>query len=283
MKIDKLLPSYIEELATPEPLKEAMLYSLKAGGKRIRPVLLLATIEAFGKDDELGLGTACALEMVHTYSLIHDDLPAMDDDDLRRGKPTNHKVFGEATAILAGDGLLTFSFSVISAITHPSITSDMKLQLIAKLACAAGPEGMVGGQMADMLGENRDLTVEELEFIHNHKTGDMLTYAVEAGAILAEASDEEIFRLKQFAQHVGLAFQIRDDILDVEGDQEIIGKPVGSDDSNQKSTYPQLLTMEGAKNKLNEHIKLAKEYLYSVNIKHSTLEAITDYIAGRDH
>lgn len=282
-KIELLLPDYVNQLNAPESLREAMLYSLQAGGKRIRPMLLLATLEAFGKENEQGLATACAIEMVHTYSLIHDDLPAMDDDDLRRGKPTNHKVFGEATAILAGDGLLTYSFEVISTIDHPLVTNEMKLKLVQHLAVAAGPEGMVGGQMADMLGEDQQLTVDELEYIHQHKTGDMLTFSVVAGAILADATEEEIFKLKQFAKHLGLAFQIQDDILDVEGDTDKIGKPVGSDDNNQKSTYPQLLTMPGAKKKLNEHIILAKEYLYSVNIKHEVLEAITDYVAGRDH
>ncbi|HET7658022.1 MAG TPA: polyprenyl synthetase family protein, partial [Bacillales bacterium] len=172
--MDQLLNDYILQLDTPERLKEAMIYSVQAGGKRIRPVLLLATMEAFGKGSSAGLLVGCAIEMIHTYSLIHDDLPAMDDDDLRRGKPTNHKVFGEAMAILAGDALLTLSFEVISAAKEGDVSAQLKAEIIAKLALAAGAEGMVGGQAADLEAEDKNLTLEALENVHLRKTGRLL-------------------------------------------------------------------------------------------------------------
>ncbi|WP_328703144.1 polyprenyl synthetase family protein [Alkalihalobacterium elongatum] len=283
LELEQQLPNCISGLKAPATLKEAMAYSLSAGGKRVRPVLLLATLHAFNRDEKIGNNIACAIEMLHTYSLIHDDLPAMDDDDLRRGKPTNHKVFGEAMAILAGDALLTYSFQLISEIPNEFATDSMKVKLIQELAKAAGPEGMVGGQVADMEGEGKNLTLEELEYIHYHKTGDLLTYSVLAGAILAGAQEEEIEQLRLFGKELGLVFQIKDDILDIEGDANMIGKPVGSDSGKDKSTYPSLLTMDGAKEKLFEHTNRAKEYLYNVKLENSLLMAITDYIVERDH
>lgn len=280
--VDTNLPSYIEDIVAPEIIKESMVYSLNAGGKRIRPILLFATLHAFGKEEENGLDVACALEMIHTYSLIHDDLPSMDDDDLRRGKPTNHKVFGEAIAILAGDGLLTHSFEIIAK--SNALSDSLKANIIGSLAKAAGPTGMVGGQVADMLGEHKDLNVEELEYIHEHKTGKLLRFAVVAGAIIAGASKEQQECLDQFARHLGLAFQIKDDILDIEGNEEQIGKPVGSDVGKDKSTYPKLLTLEGAKKKCNDHLKSAKEWLKKANVKSDDLLLeIADYIVNRDH
>jgi geranylgeranyl diphosphate synthase, type II len=282
-KIENSLPGYIERLETPKVLKDSMKYSLEAGGKRIRPILLFATLRAFGKDELIGLPVACAIEMIHTYSLIHDDLPSMDNDDLRRGKPTNHKVFGEATAILAGDALLTYSFQILSEINHPEVTPEMKLELISKLAKAAGPEGMVGGQTADIHGEGKQITLEELEDIHKNKTGKLLAYSILAGAILGHANRKQIEKLEQFAYHLGLSFQIRDDILDIEGVQEKIGKPIGSDENKQKVTYPSLLTMAGAKEKLSYHIHEAKKILYDIDFDYSLLEYICDLIATRDH
>ncbi|WP_080845224.1 polyprenyl synthetase family protein [Cytobacillus gottheilii] len=269
-------------LETPQILKDAMIYSLEAGGKRIRPLLLFATLAAFKKDPKIGLEAASAIEMVHTYSLIHDDLPSMDDDDLRRGKPTNHKVYGEAAAILAGDALLTYSFQLIASIQSAETAAATKLALIAEFAKAAGAEGMVGGQVADMQGEEKQLNLEELEYIHVHKTGKLLAYSVIAGALLAEANESLIDKLKAFSYHLGLAFQIRDDILDLEGTEEMIGKPVGSDENNHKSTYPSLLSMEGAKNALKEHISAAKKYLKETALDTAYLEEITDLIAVRD-
>ncbi len=281
--LDHELYKLVEKLDAPSILKESMIYSLKAGGKRIRPLLLFATLAAFGQDPEKGLLAAAAIEMIHTYSLIHDDLPCMDDDDLRRGKPTNHKVFGEAVATLAGDALLTYSFEVMCQIPDQFTSSETKLRLVAELAKAAGTEGMVGGQVADMEAEGKILTLEELEYVHIHKTGRLLRFSVLAGAILADANQEEMDDLSAFAYHLGLAFQIQDDILDLIGDQQLIGKPVGSDTANHKNTYPALLTLEGAKDVLMQQIELAKENLIKTNLNTKLLLEITDLVAARDH
>nr|WP_246593785.1 farnesyl diphosphate synthase [Evansella tamaricis] len=280
-QIDDRLPHFIENLEAPSSLKKAMEYSLRAGGKRLRPMLLLATLHAFQKPFHLGYEVACAIEMIHTYSLIHDDLPAMDDDDLRRGLPTNHKVFGEAMAILAGDGLLTQSFQIISSLK--SVDDITKIKLIQCISKAAGPEGMVGGQVADLEGEGKLLSVEELQEIHHHKTGDLLAVSVESGAILGKATEEVVHALGTFAKHLGLAFQIKDDILDVEGDEETIGKPVGSDEGNDKSTYPRILGMENAKDKLQFHLSAAKKCLYELDINHTLLLEITEYVGARSN
>ncbi|MFL6517287.1 MAG: polyprenyl synthetase family protein, partial [Bacillus sp. (in: firmicutes)] len=223
------------------------------------------------------------IEMIHTYSLIHDDLPSMDNDDLRRGKPTNHKVFGDAIAILAGDALLTYSFEVVGNIPSEFASDATKLKLVIELARAAGTEGMVGGQVADMEGEGKSLTLEELEYIHIHKTGKLLRFSVLAGAIIADASQNQLENLSSFAHHLGLAFQIQDDILDLVGNQQLIGKPVGSDTTNHKSTYPQLLTLKGATEALQKQIKLAKEYLGMTGLNTNLLMEITDLVASRDH
>ncbi|MCM3091528.1 polyprenyl synthetase family protein [Cytobacillus sp. AMY 15.2] len=277
------LKEYVHKLKAPAEIKESMLYSLEAGGKRIRPMLLFATLAAFGEDTLKGLWSAAAIEMIHTYSLIHDDLPSMDNDDLRRGKPTNHKVYGEAFAILAGDALLTYSFQTIAETPDEFASAEMKLSLIRVLSRAAGAEGMVGGQAADIKGEGKQLAIEDLEYIHVHKTGKLLECSVVSGAILANANEETIQALSHFAFHLGLAFQIRDDILDLEGTEEIIGKPVGSDESKNKSTYPALLTMNGAKEALEYHIRSAKEKLKETGLQTELLEEITDLIANRDH
>ncbi|TXC92303.1 polyprenyl synthetase family protein [Metabacillus litoralis] len=279
--IETRLPDYIKELEAPETIKEAMLYSLKAGGKRLRPILVLALLHTYGKREELGIATACAIEMIHTYSLIHDDLPCMDDDDLRRGKPTNHKVFGEAVAVLAGDGLLTQSFSLI--VNDPYCSQENKLRLVSELVNAAGAQGMVGGQIADMQGEAKALSLEELQSIHENKTGKLLQYSIISGAILADAPENDIEKLRKIGYHLGLAFQIRDDILDIEGNEQIIGKPVGSDTLNEKTTYPKILTMQGAKAKLDEHITQAKKLIDHLSVQSSILVQICELIAKRDH
>ncbi len=281
--VEEKLVSYANELQCPNVLREAMAYSLEAGGKRLRPLLLFATLQAFGKERNLGVGAACALEMIHTYSLIHDDLPCMDDDDLRRGKPTNHKVFGEAMAVLAGDGLLTYAFQVIMAYEQKEISADKKVRLVLELAKAAGPEGMVGGQVADMEAEGKRLTIEELEYIHKHKTGKLLEFAVLAGAILSDATKEQEEKLLAFAKYVGLAFQIRDDILDVEGTEEEIGKPIGSDVSNEKSTYTTLFTVDKAKGILEDTIVKAKDAIGSLQLQDEYLLSICDLIAKRNN
>jgi geranylgeranyl diphosphate synthase type II len=281
--IDKQVAAYTSSLEAPAVLKDAMLYSLEAGGKRIRPLLLFATLHAFQKDYSIGVPAACALEMIHTYSLIHDDLPSMDNDDLRRGKPTNHKVFGEATAILAGDGLLTYAFQVIASNHHPAVTPAMNLRLVMELAKAAGPEGMVAGQVADMEAEEKTLTVEQLEYVHRNKTGRLLEFSVLAGAILARASQEQIEKLLVFARNLGLAFQIRDDILDVEGTEEEIGKPIGSDAENKKSTYTTLFTLEEAKNILRKTIATAKDAVVSLGLADEYLLEICELVANRNN
>jgi len=281
--VEEKLVSYANELQCPNVLREAMAYSLEAGGKRLRPLLLFATLQAFGKEKTLGVGAACALEMIHTYSLVHDDLPCMDDDDLRRGKPTNHKVFGEAMAVLAGDGLLTYAFQVIMAYEQKEITAEKKVRLVLELAKAAGPEGMVGGQVADMEAEGKQLTIDELEYIHKHKTGKLLEFAVLAGSILSDATKEQEEKLLAFAKYIGLAFQIRDDILDVEGTEEEIGKPIGSDVSNEKSTYTTLFTVDRAKDILEETIAKAKDAISSLQLQDEYLLSICDLIAKRNN
>ncbi len=281
--LESELTESVSRLNAPSIIKESMLYSLEAGGKRIRPLLLFATLASFGENPNKGLKTAAAIEMIHTYSLIHDDLPSMDNDDLRRGNPTNHKVFGDAMAILAGDALLTYSFQLISETDNEHANAETKLLLINELSKAAGAEGMVGGQVADILGEDREVTLEDLEYIHVHKTGKLLSCSVVSGAILSGAKEETIKILSDFAYHLGLAFQIRDDILDLEGTEEVIGKPVGSDEANHKGTYPAILTLAGAKEALHHHILLAKNKLVETGLNTALLSEITDLIASRDH
>lgn len=280
--LENQLEAFIERLHAPAHIKESMLYSLQAGGKRIRPLLLFATLKAFGLEPKMGLFPAAAIEMIHTYSLIHDDLPSMDDDDLRRGKPTNHKVFGEALAILAGDGLLTYSFQVLAEMPEEYASAETKLALISLLSTAAGAEGMVGGQVADIEGEGKQLTLEEMEYIHLHKTGKLLVCSVMTGVTIAQASREQAVSLEKFAQHLGMAFQIRDDILDVEGNQDLIGKPLGSDIENSKSTYPLLLTMDGAKEAMQKHFEAAKYHLHATGLATQILEDIADLVVARE-
>lgn len=281
--IEDYLFTYVQELTIPEDLKSSMLYSLKAGGKRLRPVLVLALLNAYGKNEEDGIPVGCAVEMIHTYSLIHDDLPCMDDDDLRRGKPTNHKVYGEATAVLAGDALLTESFRLITSQLSSGVSADKKLRIVDELVKSAGALGMVGGQFDDMEAEQKQVSLAELESIHARKTGKLLTFSVAAGAMPAGASDDDIEKLREFSYHIGIAFQIRDDILDLEGSEEKIGKRVGSDTANEKSTYPSLLTLSGAKEKLHEHITRAKEIVSNLQLEQQLLHDLCDLIASRDH
>ncbi|SFP23591.1 polyprenyl synthetase family protein [Salibacterium halotolerans] len=280
-EIDERMPSYIERMEGPGTLKEAMVYSVQAGGKRVRPLLMLAAVSAFRPVEEQDYQAACSVEMVHTYSLIHDDLPAMDDDDYRRGMLTNHKVYGEAFAVLSGDGLLSKAFEMISTLTH--VGDDRKIRMVMELARSSGLEGMTGGQAADLEGENQTLALHELEYIHDHKTGALLTYAITAGAVLGGAPEEDIKNLKLFARELGLVFQIRDDILDIEGDESEMGKAPGSDEGSNKSTYPSLLSMEGAKEKLVFHAEKAKSFLPGSSSYTSLLNDFVDYVAERIH
>ena len=279
---NNLVPA-LEQQGVPSSLYESMKYSLMAGGKRLRPMLVLAVLEALDKPIERGIPFAVALEMIHTYSLIHDDLPAMDDDDLRRGKPTNHKVFGEATAILAGDALLTRAFSYIAEQygERADVTARTTVNLIAELGKRAGATGMVGGQMADIEGETKQLDLEQLEFIHRHKTGDLLIAALRGGGYLAEATEAQMDALTRYGVCIGLAFQIKDDILNVEGDAAELGKAVGSDADRQKATYPSLLGLAESKERLVALIDEARAALADAGIEHSALSPLADYVRNR--
>jgi geranylgeranyl diphosphate synthase, type II len=277
---DKMI-NYLNMLNAPATLKDSMLYSISAGGKRLRPILALAVMESFQKDPLHVLDAACAIEFVHTYSLIHDDLPSMDNDDYRRGKLTSHKVYGEAQAILAGDALLTESFSLIT--DNAYLNPNQKVRLLSVLSRAAGAEGMVGGQVEDLEGENKELTLQELESIHEKKTGKMLECSVITGGIAAGASDDELLALQLYARHIGIAFQIQDDILDITGNQVDLGKPIGSDEVNQKTTYPKLLGLDGAQNEMKNHIRISLEHLGKINRDTGILASIADYIIKRNH
>ncbi|MGM9987079.1 MAG: polyprenyl synthetase family protein [Bacillaceae bacterium] len=278
--LEAYMNEQIEEIQGPSVLKEAMLYSLSAGGKRIRPALLFATLEAFGKDTKVGLPIAAALEMVHTYSLIHDDLPCMDDDDLRRGKPTNHIVFGEANAVLAGDALLTHAFLMITK-AKEQIQSDILLAIVEEFAQAAGPEGMIAGQVLDMEAEGKVITIKQLEEIHRNKTGRLLVFPLVAAGLLAGATKEQVEQLREVGYLIGLAFQIQDDILDVEGTESEIGKPVGSDISNEKSTYTTLYSLGEAKMILKNTVEQAKEKIQLIGIDATYLLNLCDVIMTR--
>ncbi len=278
--VNQAIIKTIEDMQIPTTLKNSMLYSIKAGGKRIRPILMIASTEAFDGKKEDVLPVAIALELIHTYSLIHDDLPAMDDDDLRRGQPTNHIQFDEATAILAGDALLTVAFQIITEAEN--LSADQKVTIINRLSIASGASGMVAGQILDLEAEDKTVSLGELEQIHRLKTGELLIFAVEMGAYLAGASQDHIHAIKQYGHHIGLIFQIQDDILDVEGVQAKLGKQVGSDQSNEKSTYPKLLGIEGAIKAKEDNIVLANQALIKANVSNSTLASLIDYLSKRD-
>ncbi|WP_425283887.1 polyprenyl synthetase family protein [Lentibacillus halodurans] len=275
------LRHHLHQLDVPERLKASMIYSIQAGGKRLRPVLFMASYNAYNHDLNKALSPAVALEMIHTYSLIHDDLPAMDDDDLRRGQPTNHKKYDEATAILAGDALLTFSFELI--INDPHLTDQQKIHLVQLLSEASGPKGMVAGQILDIEAEKKAVSLEELETIHTLKTGELFRYAIRSGAYLGEATHEQIVHLDEFAHYLGLIFQVQDDILDVTGEPGKTGKPVGSDEANEKNTYVKLLGLEGAIEKKKYYVKKANKALYDANAESSYLMSLADYFSSRDH
>lgn len=264
---------------------DAMEYSLLAGGKRLRPALFLTVLESFGKDIEKYIDFACALEMIHTYSLIHDDLPAMDNDDLRRGKPTNHKVFGEDYAILAGDGLLTHSFSKMlgTALNLPTEDYSLLVKAVNYVSLAAGLEGMLTGQVLDINAEGRNITLDELKLIHKYKTGALFSCAIVSAGILAGASESELVCLKEYADKFGIAFQIIDDILDVIGDEESLGKPVGSDEKNGKQTYPYFLGLEGAKEAAKEASEAAVDALKPLGEKGNNLKELAIYLLNRKY
>ncbi|KAF0218310.1 MAG: geranylgeranyl diphosphate synthase type [Geobacteraceae bacterium] len=278
--LDRFLPMEDE---LPVSLHKAMRYSVFAGGKRVRPILMLAACEAAGGDIALALPAACAMEMIHTYSLIHDDLPAMDDDDFRRGKPTNHKVFGEAVAILAGDALLTEAFILMSRPEHTAkVDSAALLSVIDEIARCAGSRGMVGGQVVDMESEGRtDIDFAMVQYIHTHKTGALIKASVKAGAILGGADKAGVDAITRYGEAVGLAFQIADDILDIEGTTEEIGKDAGSDEARGKATYPAVIGIRQSKERAGELVDLALEALSVFDEKAEPLREIAKYIVYR--
>lgn len=281
--IEAFLESYYGSPFPPKMLRDSMVYSLSAGGKRIRPVLCLASYEACGGRAEDAVPQAASIELIHTYSLIHDDLPAMDNDDLRRGKPTNHKVFGEGMAILAGDGLLTDAFCLLAdkRYRRPSITDAAVAQCVSELAYAAGSQGMVGGQAQDLLSENSEPDPITLAFIHEHKTAALISVSVRMGAILAGADEEKLKKLTLYGESIGLAFQVVDDILDVEGETEVLGKPKGSDEKKKKLTYPRLYGIEESRRKAKELIGTSIGALSVFDAKAEPLRAVAGYLYER--
>lgn len=278
--IDRRLDKYLECKDNPQSIiYEAMRYSVFAGGKRLRPVLMLLVCRMCGGDINEALPFACALEMIHTYSLIHDDLPAMDNDDLRRGQPTSHKKFGEAAAILAGDALLNKAFEVMSDYSGNDTARALKAMSI--IARSSGTEGMIGGQVVDMISEGREITLDELRYLHLNKTGAIIRSACAAGAVTAGADDDEIRAVDKFAKNLGIAFQIQDDILDVTGTEEELGKPIGSDAEEGKNTYVSLLGIERAEEMSKEYSESAKRALDIFGEKADTLKRLTDYLTNR--
>ena len=276
--LDRLVPS---ETTPPEQLHRAMRYSLLAGGKRLRPVLVLAAGEAFGADTDDLMPAACAIEMIHTYSLIHDDLPAMDNDDLRRGRPTCHKAFGEAVAILAGDALLTQAFRVLAA-DAPKRDAERQVRVIREVATAAGTvEALIGGQMADIESEGENVDGSKLEYIHRSKTGAMIAASVVVGGIVAGANGAQIEKLRAYGQRIGLAFQIADDILDVTSTSERLGKTPGKDQAAHKATYPAIHGIAASQTRAREVVEEAVGIVSSLGLKTQVLEEIAQFIIAR--
>ncbi len=281
--VDRALEKCLPNTATqPSLLHEAMRYSVFAGGKRLRPIMLLMTAEMLGQDCQTVAFAGAALELIHTYSLIHDDLPAMDDDDLRRGKPTNHKMYGEAMAILAGDALLTLAFQTITD-PHYMRVCDPPALLAAtrELSVAAGSSGMVGGQVLDVQSEGKPITKQQLEEIHRKKTGKMFSAAVRLGAILSEATAPQFEAVSAYGRHIGLAFQIVDDILDLEGNVEELGKHPRQDLQHKKATYPALYGLEQSKNMAQQLLVRAKQSLSLFGERARYLGVLADFMGSR--
>jgi geranylgeranyl diphosphate synthase type II len=281
--VNRALQAYLPPVRGPAfRVTQAMHYSLFVGGKRLRPILCLAAAEAVGGDPGEALPVACALEMIHTYSLIHDDLPAMDDDDLRRGRPTCHKQFDEATAILAGDGLLTEAFNTMAAAAFRLEGREgVLLEIINLVAAAAGYQGMVGGQMLDLLAEGRRVTLKELETIHRHKTGALLTAAVRAGALLGGGRRADVTSLTTYGEKFGLAFQVTDDLLDVEGETAEMGKAAGMDAKRQKATYPAALGLEATREWARRLVTEAVAVLEPFHYRAEPLRELAQYLLVR--
>jgi len=279
--LDDYLPQTDHE---PAIIHQAMRYSVFAGGKRLRPVMFLASAEAVGGSKEPLLTAACAMELIHTYSLVHDDLPAMDNDDFRRGKPTSHKVFGEAIAVLAGDALLTLAFGLIAKCGRSgNISPQVIVDVIEEVTLAAGSLGMIGGQVVDIQSEDKTVSKELLDYIHSHKTGALFRAAIRAGALMGGAEAEELAALTDYAENLGLAFQITDDILDVEGNSEKLGKTVGSDERKKKSTYPVLYGLAESKKIAADSVAKAVAALDRFGEQAAVLRFLALYLLEREH
>ena len=278
------LKKELQELSYPETIAKGMEYAVLNGGKRLRPFLLFATLELLNEDISKGVKSAIALEMIHSYSLVHDDLPALDNDDYRRGKLTTHKVFGEAEGILIGDSLLTYAFYVLSQKNLELLSSEQIVNIISKTSEYSGINGMIGGQMIDIQSENKKIDLETLKYIHSHKTGKLIKLPIEIACIIANLEKNKREVLEEYADLIGIAFQVKDDILDVEGTFEDLGKPVGSDVDLHKATYPSILGMEESKKILNNTIEKAKEIIKNKfgEEKGKILISLADFIKNRN-
>lgn len=274
---------FLNELTYPSQIAEGMKYAVLNGGKRIRPILLLMILDLFDKDEKLGVPSAAALEMIHSYSLVHDDLPALDNDDYRRGKLTTHKKFGEAEGILIGDALLTHAFYILTEKNLGLLSPEKIVEIVRLTSSYAGINGMIGGQMIDIESENKKIDMETLKYIHKNKTGKLLRLPIEIGCVISDTSKDIREKLEKFADLIGLAFQIKDDILDIEGDFETLGKPIGSDAELNKSTYPSLIGLDESKKLLQEIVDEAKNIIKEnfSEEKGKMLIELTDYIAFR--
>ena len=278
------LKKELQKLSYPETIAKGMEYAILNGGKRLRPFLLFATLELLNQNIEKGVKSAIALEMIHSYSLVHDDLPALDNDDYRRGKLTTHKVFGEAEGILIGDSLLTYAFYVLSQKNLEFLSSEQIVKIISKTSEYAGINGMIGGQMIDIESENKKIDLETLKYIHSHKTGKLIKLPIEIACIIANVEKDKREVLEEYADLIGIAFQVKDDILDVEGTFEELGKPVGSDIDLHKATYPSILGMEESKKILNDTVEKAKEIIKNKfgEEKGKNLISLADFIKNRN-
>ncbi|WP_339018249.1 polyprenyl synthetase family protein [Fusobacterium animalis] len=278
------LKKELKELSYPETIAKGMEYAILNGGKRLRPFLLFVILELLNENINKGVKSAIALEMIHSYSLVHDDLPALDNDDYRRGKLTTHKVFGEAEGILIGDSLLTYAFYVLSQKNLELLSSEQIVNIISKTSEYAGINGMIGGQMIDIQSENKKIDLETLKYIHSHKTGKLIKLPIEIACIIANVEKDKKEVLEEYADLIGLAFQVKDDILDVEGTFEDLGKPVGSDVDLHKSTYPSILGMEESKKILNDTVEKAKQIIKDKfgDEKGKILISLADFIKDRN-
>lgn len=281
--IESSIDSYLAELTYPEVIAEGMKYAILNGGKRLRPILLFMTLDILGKDKTKGIASGVGIEMIHSYSLVHDDLPALDNDDFRRGKLTTHKKFGEAEGILIGDALLTHAFYILTA-RNSHLAPEQIVEIVKLTSSYAGINGMIGGQMMDIASEGKRIDMETLKYIHSNKTGKLIKLPVEIGCIIGEATPEEKETLIRFSELIGLAFQIKDDILDIEGDFLTLGKPVGSDQELEKSTYPALMGLNESKELLKNTIEEAKSILVERfgEEKSAILLKLADYIGNRN-